>query len=63
MTLIGGAATTDLEMTQNFKCLNCGEQGHFRTNCRETKINLKWEPMTSEICKDVAESDTGLGNV
>jgi hypothetical protein len=37
MTLIGEAATRGLETTQNFKCFNCGEQGHFKINCREKK--------------------------
>lgn len=27
-TVIGEAATGQLEMTQDFKCFNCGEQGH-----------------------------------
>ena len=51
MTVIGEAATRHLEMTQDFKCFNCGEQGHLRINCRENKINPKRESMPYGICK------------
>ena len=51
MTLVGEATTRGPEMTQNFKCLNCGEQGHFRINCRENRINPKREPMPPGICE------------
>jgi hypothetical protein len=51
MTFIGEATTKGLKMTQNFKCLNCSEQGHFRINCRENQINSKKESMPSGIGK------------
>lgn len=63
MTLIGEATTIGLETTQNFKCFNCGEQGHLRVNCRETQINPKRESMPSRIGKNVAKAYIGLGTV
>jgi hypothetical protein len=35
MTLIGETTTRRLLTIENFKCLNYGEQDHFKRNCRE----------------------------
>jgi hypothetical protein len=61
-TLIREAATRVLETTQNFKCFNCGEQGHFKINYREKQINPKGSLCLLEYVKDMAKA-VGLGNV
>ena len=50
-TVIGEAATRGLETTQNFKCFNCGEQGHLRNDCTKKQSNIKRRPIPYGICK------------
>lgn len=51
MTVIGEAATGQLEMTQDFKCFNCGEQGHLRYYCKKNQSNTKRGTMPPGICQ------------
>lgn len=62
-TVIGEAATRDLETTQDFKYFNCGELGHLKNNCRKNQSNHQRGSMPFGICQDVAETDIWQGNV
>jgi hypothetical protein len=56
MTVIGEAATRHPKITQDFKCFNCGEQGHVRNNCRKKpKVIPKGGLCLLEYIKDVAK--------
>ena len=57
ITVIGEAATRHLEMTQDFKCFNCGEQCHLRNNCRKKQSNPKRGPCFLEYVKDVVKGN------
>jgi hypothetical protein len=51
MTVRGEDATSHLEMTQDLKCLNCGEQGHLRNDCTKKQSNIKRRPIPYGICQ------------
>ena len=49
--MLGVVATRQLEMTQYFKCFNCGEQGYLMYECKKNKNNTEKGPMPPGICQ------------